>query len=145
MLAMQVLWCVACQRALAWALMASAESPATLFELLYLFFPRTAMRLGYDNGCNWVSYGLNRDPTWMASLRAFVDDLHWPGHTDCAASFHAGERFPMLCRLLLPLWRLLLLLLLFLLPVQCEQNVAQPWKQPLNQVHVGLDACAWRS
>lgn len=96
MLAVQVLWCVACQRALAWSLMASAESPATLFELLYLFFPRTGLRVMYDNGCNFESYALNRDPLWMASLRALIDDLHWAGHTDCAASFHAGAHLDMM-------------------------------------------------
>ena len=92
---MQVLWCVACQRALAWSLMASAESPATLFELLYLCMPRGPLRIGYDNVCNFVAFALNRDPMWMASVRPVIDDLHARGHTDCAQSFDAGE----LCRL----------------------------------------------
>jgi hypothetical protein len=67
--------------------MASAESPATLFELLYIFFPEGRKRIGYDNGCNFLSYALNRDPKWAAQLQVFIDGLHWPNHTGCAESF----------------------------------------------------------
>jgi hypothetical protein len=70
--------------------MTDAESPATLFELLYLFFPEEPMRIVYDNGCNFLSYALNRDPAWTAILRAFVDALHFKGHTSCAKSFDTG-------------------------------------------------------
>lgn len=72
--------------------MADSESPATLFELLYVFFPANqSMRIVYDNGCNFLQYALNRDPVWAASKRVFVDELHAKGHTNCAASFDTGE------------------------------------------------------
>ena len=88
-----MVWCAACQRAVAWLLMTDSESPATLFELLYLFFPEQPMRIGYDNACNFISYALNRDPAWTALLRAFVDALHFKGHTGCANSFSSGTRY----------------------------------------------------
>ena len=34
---------------------------ATLFELLYLFFPEGPMRVAYDNGCSFLAYALNGD------------------------------------------------------------------------------------
>ena len=68
--------------------MACAESPATLFELLYLFFPRAPLRIAYDNGCNFVAYALNRDPAWVAQLQVFIDGLHFPNHKGCADSFN---------------------------------------------------------
>ena len=36
---MQVVWCVACKRAVVWSLLAASQSPATLFQLLYPFEP----------------------------------------------------------------------------------------------------------
>ena len=37
-----------------------------------------------------MSLALNRDPTWMAILRAWVDAMHFQGHTSCAESFNSG-------------------------------------------------------
>jgi hypothetical protein len=71
--------------------MAAAESPAALFELLYIFFPpHKRLRIAYDNGCNFLSYALNRDPLWAASVRVFIDELHSKGHKQCAAGFNTG-------------------------------------------------------
>lgn len=71
--------------------MADSESPASLFELLYCFFPRQqAIRIVYDNGCNFLQYALNRDPVWAGWVRVFVDELHSKGHVNCAASFDTG-------------------------------------------------------
>lgn len=72
--------------------MADSESPATLFELLYVFFPQLPMRVVYDSGCNFLQYALNRDPEWAASVRVFVDELHAKGHTNCAASYDTSVR-----------------------------------------------------
>ena len=85
-----MIWCILCQCAVAWSLMADAESPATLFELLYIFFPEVALRIAYDNGCNLLTYGLNRDPRWIAAVRIFIDGMHAKGHTACARSFDVG-------------------------------------------------------
>lgn len=49
------------------------------------------MRIAYDNGCNFLTYGLNRDPQWIAALRIFIDGLHAKGHTACARSFSVGR------------------------------------------------------
>lgn len=71
--------------------MADAESPASLFELLYNFIPaEQAIRIVYDNGCNFLQYALNRDPVWAGQVRVFVDELHWKGHVNCASSFNTG-------------------------------------------------------
>jgi hypothetical protein len=70
--------------------MADAESPASLFELLYCFFPAAAKRIAYDNACNTLNYALNRDPIWAASQRFFVDAMHYKGHKACAGAFNIG-------------------------------------------------------
>lgn len=70
--------------------MADAESPASLFELLYIFFPHLPMRIGYDNACHFLAYALNRDPEWAAMLRVFIDRFHSVNHTACARSFDAS-------------------------------------------------------
>ena len=70
--------------------MSASESPATLFELLYLFFPEAPLRIAYDNGCNFLVYALNRDPVWASRLRVFIDTPHYKGHTGCAGSFNTG-------------------------------------------------------
>lgn len=89
---MQVLWCVCCARAIAWSLMADSESPATLFEILYLMFPTDEeIRVTYDNGCNFLNYALNRDPEWAARVRVFIDALHWKCHTKCAEPLSTGD------------------------------------------------------
>lgn len=85
-----MIWCVACRCAVAWSLIIDAESPATLFELLYVFFPDLHMRIGYDNACQFLAYALNRDPVWAGSKRVFIDDFHGDNHTACARSFIAG-------------------------------------------------------
>jgi hypothetical protein len=71
--------------------MADSESPAALFELLYLFMPSTTrMRVSYDNGCNFLGYALNRDPQWAATVRTFIDELHFKGHKSCPGTFDTG-------------------------------------------------------
>jgi hypothetical protein len=86
----QVVWCAACKRAISWSLMTDSESPATLFELLYLFFSVKRRNIVYDNGCHFLDYALNRDPQWGEGNDVFVDELHYPNHTCCAGSFDTG-------------------------------------------------------
>lgn len=79
--------------------MADSESPATLFELLYLFFAFLGvLRLIYDNACNLLAYMLNRAPVWAADKEVYIDALHAKGHTGCAASFSTGVPVPATCR-----------------------------------------------
>ena len=71
--------------------MTDAESPRTLFELLYLFCGSfEKLRIAYDNGCNFQEFCLNRDPVWSRKLRTFVDALHWQGHTGCSVNLNTG-------------------------------------------------------
>lgn len=78
--------------------MPDSESPATLFELLYAFLPKDkGIRISYDNGCNFLTYALNRDPVWAASVRVFIDALHFKGHVGCASSFSTGVSQPATC------------------------------------------------
>jgi hypothetical protein len=86
----QVIWCVDCQCAVAWSLMANSELPAVHFELLYIFFLDEAIRIAYDNGCNFLSYALNRDPKWAAGVRVRIDTPHYQGHKTCADSLNTG-------------------------------------------------------
>lgn len=87
---MQVVWCAICQGAAAWSLMADAESPATMFELMYLGLPDVESDTIYDNGCALLSYMLNRDPAWASNKRVFIDALHAKGHVACASSLDTG-------------------------------------------------------
>ena len=85
------MWCSGCKRAVAWSLMTDAESPRTLFELLYLYFGDfEKLRIVYDNACNFLAFCLNRDAEWSRRLRTFVDALHWQGHTGCSANLNTG-------------------------------------------------------
>jgi hypothetical protein len=77
--------------------MTDAESPGTLFELLYLFFSEGPKRVVYDNGCNLLTYILNRDPVWARHLRIFIDALDLKGHTGCATSLDAGMNQSSCC------------------------------------------------
>jgi hypothetical protein len=70
--------------------MTDSESPATLFELLYLFFSVKKRNIVYDSGCHFLDYVLNRDPQWADGSDVVVDELHYPNHTCCAGSFDTG-------------------------------------------------------
>ena len=75
--------------------MADSESPATLFELLYVFFAFFHMlRVIYDNACNLLAYMLNRDAEWASQHEVYIDGLHAKGHIGCAASFDTGVLAP---------------------------------------------------
>lgn len=87
---LQAVWCAACKKALAWSLMTDAESPATPFELLYLFFPVLRRRVVYDNSCHLLDYSLNRLPEWTELMQPLIDAFHANGHTSCAQSLNTG-------------------------------------------------------
>lgn len=88
---MQLVWCIKCRRAIAWALMADSESPNTLYELAALFLPQDEdARVSYDAGCHLHSFILNRDPELLKRLQVFIDALHFKGHTCCSANYSTG-------------------------------------------------------
>ena len=71
--------------------MTDAESPGSVFEMLYLFFPKAVRDVIYDNACHLLDYELNRDVEFAERTRPLVDEFHHPSHTSCAASFNTGE------------------------------------------------------
>lgn len=82
-----------CKRPTGFFLMADAESPAPVFEFLYVFMPPDMRkRVAYDNGCNLLRYALNRDPRFVAMLLVLIDAFHAPNHHACAAAFNTGAR-----------------------------------------------------
>lgn len=82
--------CTNCQVPVAWSLMADAESPATLFELLKTHFLEPPRRIVYDNGCNLLQYALNREPLFLLNTQICIDELHYKGHRRCAKAFDSG-------------------------------------------------------
>ena len=71
--------------------MTDAESPATVFELLYLFFPLKRRKTVYDNACHLMDFSLNRAPEWTELMQPLIDAFHASGHTSCARSFNTGH------------------------------------------------------
>jgi hypothetical protein len=70
--------------------MTNYESPKTLFDLLYCYFPEVPLRVAYDNGCNFLSYMLNRAPEWAKRVHVYIDELHKKQHVRCADGLDAG-------------------------------------------------------
>lgn len=88
----QVIWCVKCEVAVMWSLMADAESPKTLFELLYAWLPAdVTARVMYDNACNALQYILNREPELGRRLEFYIDAMHFKGHKGCCESYNSGD------------------------------------------------------
>jgi hypothetical protein len=72
-------------------MMVDAESPATVFDILYLGMPQGIQQnVIYDNGCHLLDYMLGRDPQWARNKNVYIDALHFAGHTGCAHSFNTG-------------------------------------------------------
>lgn len=91
----QAISCVKCERCIAFSLMPDSESPATLYEMLYCFFPPDQpIRIAYDNGCNFLHYCLNRDCSWAAQVRILIDWMHAKGHKGCSPSLSTRAQPP---------------------------------------------------
>lgn len=77
-----------------WSLMADAESPQTIFELIYTRFPDNAhMRIMYDNACNAHHYFLNREAEYSRDLQFYIDYFHFKGHKNCSLAYGTGADF----------------------------------------------------
>lgn len=57
--------------------MRDAESPRTVFEVLYTRCPNPPVRFTYDNDCNEHHYILNREPEFFANTNFFIDEPHY--------------------------------------------------------------------
>ena len=82
-----------CKKAVMWSLMANAESPRTLFELLFTRLPEgTKPRITYDNACNTMQYMLNREPEFCRDCELYIDALHFRGHKGCCTAYDTGAQ-----------------------------------------------------
>lgn len=80
-------WCMECGICNCLAVMESAESPRTVFELLYCRWQRAPRVLCYDNACNAIQYCLNRECQFFQDTSPFVDSMHYRDHKRCATDF----------------------------------------------------------
>ena len=70
-------WCGCCGICRGFSIMKDAESPRTLFEVLYTRCPEAPQQLTYDNGCNTHQYFLNREPEFFANTTFLIDEAHY--------------------------------------------------------------------
>lgn len=91
-------YCLDCNNCVGFVAMPDAESPRTLFEVIYVHWPTQPEVVVYDNSCHAMTYALNREPEWFKSVVWIIDATHFPGHTGCAHSFNI-KRHPTLAKL----------------------------------------------
>ena len=85
---MQVGCCFGCRKVVKFSLTADAESPATVFELIYTRFPDDpALLIMYDNACNANHYFLNREPAFCNNMELYIDNFHFKGHKNCSRAY----------------------------------------------------------
>jgi formylmethanofuran dehydrogenase subunit E-like metal-binding protein len=72
------------------AAMANAESPRTVFEVVYTMFEEAPGDMVYDNMCTLHHYALNREPEFFKLTGARVDAMHYRDHTRCAPDFNSA-------------------------------------------------------
>lgn len=80
-------WCMSCGICNSFMLMPDAESPRTVFELLYTRWRVPPHVLCYDNGCNTMAYCLNRECEHFMSTNWYIDALHYRDHKKCATEY----------------------------------------------------------
>lgn len=83
-------WCQQCKVCVFMAAMANAESPRTVFEVLYAMFEEAPGEIIYDNMCTMQHYTLNREPVFFKLADGRVDALHYLEHTRCAPDFNSA-------------------------------------------------------
>jgi hypothetical protein len=83
-------WCHKCKRCLFMAVMANAESPRIVFELVYTMFHSAPRSIVYDNACNLLQYVLNREPEFFKECRFLVDAMHYKEHKHCGPDFDSS-------------------------------------------------------
>lgn len=86
-----LIWCRECQRCVHFATMRDAESPATVFEVLFTRWQVAPLTVVYDNACNLHNYCLNREPLFFQNTRFLCDEPHWKGHKHCCPAYNSGR------------------------------------------------------
>lgn len=84
-------WCEGCRKCVYFGIMQNAESPRALFEALFTQWPQLPPRVSYDNGCNFHSYVLNREPAYFKDMQVFIDASHYKGHKLCCRDYNTGS------------------------------------------------------
>jgi hypothetical protein len=84
-------WCTECGICLMFGVMAEAESPKTVFDLMFTRSEVAPTSVCYDNGCNLAQYALNREPAFFKDTAFFVDNPHFKTHANCATDFDTSQ------------------------------------------------------
>lgn len=90
-----IVFCLKCSRCIGFVVMRNAESPRTLFEVLYTRWKLAPKLVAYDNGCHYHAFILYREPEWATNTTVGIDALHQPNHKDCSIAY-AIKRNPSL-------------------------------------------------
>lgn len=85
-----LLWCMRCGKCVMFAIMPDAESPRTIFDLLYTHLPQPPQLFMMDNGCNVHLFAKGREPAHFASTRFLIDEMHYRDHTNCSQGYRSG-------------------------------------------------------
>ncbi|KAI9173139.1 hypothetical protein H9P43_007270 [Blastocladiella emersonii ATCC 22665] len=80
-------WYLSCRRSIGFSIMRRAEAPHQVYATLLSRFRKMPPILVYDNACNVADYCLGRFPAAFRDTLFLVDELHMPGHVNCAPSF----------------------------------------------------------
>ena len=77
-------------------MMVDAESPRTLFDVLYTHLPSPPLAesrstVCYDNGCNFDHFALNREPNFFKYLDVAIDHFHYSEHNRCSIAYDSHE------------------------------------------------------
>ena len=89
------IYCLECGVCIGFFVMDRAESPRTLFDVLFTRWERPPEVVVYDNSCHGQAFALNRESEWSKSMQWAVDAMHFKGHKGCAHSYDI-KRFPLL-------------------------------------------------
>jgi hypothetical protein len=88
-----LLWCMGCGKCLMFAIMPDAESPRTIFDLLYTHLQQPPELFMMDNGCNVHLFVKGREPQHFSSTRFLIDDFHYRDHTNCSQGYRSSTSF----------------------------------------------------
>lgn len=69
-------FCLDCGMCVGFVVLADAESPKIVFQVLRTRWRRPPKRFVYDNVCHEHTYSLNREPGWAAQVHWLIDWLH---------------------------------------------------------------------
>lgn len=83
-------WCGVCSKCRGFAIMRDAESPRTVFNLIYTHCPEAPKRMTYDNNCKTHNYFENREAEFFKLTEFYIDEPHYKTHKDCCEDYNTG-------------------------------------------------------